>query len=102
MLVIDDLPYLFSLFFSSLFPTGLPDQFALVLTLRMDSSSPSSTWHILRIDDIQRNVQFAVEINAITQDVTLYVLNARRRLSTVNFHDNKQYLTKVGKATISY
>lgn len=76
------------LFCRDIFPLGLPDQFSFIVTFRT-RRLPKTTWHIIRITDLEYRPQFLISLNPINQTIEFSITNYEGELQTLEF-DNPQ------------
>lgn len=67
-----------------IFPQGLPDQFSFITTWRT-RKLPKVPWHIIIIEDIYNQTQFAVTLNPIRDSVEFSILDYENKLQTLVF-----------------
>lgn len=77
-----------------IFPLGLPQEFSLICTYRA-RRTPRGPWDIIRIDDLQDRIQFAVTLNPVTRNVEFSILSYDGTLQTLVF-DQAQVWLKTG------
>lgn len=73
-------------------PSGLPDEFALVYTLRA-RKSPKYPWHVLRIVNARGDAQFLVTMNSRKQTLDLSSIDYDGKLQTVSFANDRVSIT---------
>lgn len=75
-------------FFRNITPTGLPEEFSLVYTLRA-RKSPKYAWHIMKIVDARGDAQFLITMNPKKQTLDFSLINDEGKLQTVSFLNDR-------------
>ncbi|XP_065168716.1 collagen alpha-1(IX) chain-like isoform X2 [Atheta coriaria] len=68
----------------NVFPQGLPEQFSFICTFR-NRRVINSTWHLLRITDVEQRPQFVIAMNADQASIDFVITNYEGRIQTVHF-----------------
>ncbi|XP_066139127.1 collagen alpha-1(IX) chain-like [Euwallacea fornicatus] len=72
----------------NVFPLGLPEQFSFISTFRSRHQT-RSTWHMIRVSDIEQKPRFLVALNPRRQSIDFAIQNYEGQLQTLRFNNAK-------------
>lgn len=78
----------FEFFFRNITPTGFPEEFSLVYTLRARKLSKYA-WHIIKIVDARDDAQFLITMNPKKQTLDFSLINHEGKLQTISFLNDR-------------